>query len=259
MDKTTILNRLHQVPGDVGFFYKDLTTGETLGLREDDMFEAASVIKLPVYAVIMKLAYEGKVDLSETLICHKEDKLPPCGALYFFTDEPKVDIKTLCGLMITLSDNTATNMLLRRFGIDFLNGEFKKIGLEKTHLERLLFDPESAKKGLENRIVPKEMGELLEKIFRHSYVSEETSAEMEALLLDQQINHKIPGYLRDEVRVAHKTGEDDGITNDVGIVYAKKPFVIAFATNRTDVPEAERAMREISLALSAIPAWKPLS
>lgn len=76
------------------------------------------------------------------------------------------------------------------------------------------------------------------------------SREMETLLLNQQINHKIPGYLPDHIPVAHKTGEDDGITNDVGIVYAAKPFVVCFAANHTDVPEAERAIREISLALA---------
>lgn len=259
MDKNAIIERLQRVPGDVGFYYKNLATGEALGLRENDMFQAASVIKLPIYAVIMKLAHEGKVSLSEKIVCHDADKLPPCGALFFFTNEPEVDIETLCGLMITISDNAATNLLIKRFGIDFLNAEFKKIGLVDTHIERLLFDPESSKKGLENRIVPKEMCELLEKIQRHTFVSEETSMAMEALLLNQQINHKIPGYLRDEIPVGHKTGEDDGITNDVGIVYAKEPFVIAFATNNTDVPEAERAIREISLSLSKLPAWKPLN
>ena len=66
---------------------------------------------------------------------------------------------------------------------------------------------------------------------------------------DQQINHKIPGYLPDEAAVAHKTGEDDGITNDVGIVYSKHPFIICFAFNDADVPDAERAIREISLML----------
>ena len=80
---------------------------------------------------------------------------------------------------------------------------------------------------------------------------------MESILLEQQINHKIPGYLRGEIAVAHKTGEDENITNDVGIVYADEPFTVAFAFNRTDVPEAERAIREISLALSHLPAWKP--
>ena len=252
-----VLKRLSQVPGAVGFYYKNLVSGETLDFQGEEMYEAASVIKFPIYAVIMKLASEGKVSLSEKLVCRHEDKLPPCGALWFFTDEPQVDIKTLCGLMITISDNTATNMLIRRFGIDFLNEQFKQIGLEKTHIERLLFDPESAKQGKENRIVPREMCELLEKIYRHTYVSEETSIQMEKLLLEQQINHQIPGYLRDEIAVGHKTGEDDGITNDVGIVYDKQaPFVIAFASNRTDVPEAERAIREITLSLTNLPAFQ---
>ena len=206
-----IIGRLKQVPGKVGFYMKDLVTGETMGYNEDGLYQAASVIKLPIYAVIMKLAHEGKLSLSEKIVCRHEDKVPPCGALYFFTDEPAVDIKTLCGLMITISDNAATNLLIRRVGIEELNRQFS----------------ESAK-GKSNKVVPKEMCELLEKIAKHTFVSEETSVEMEKLLLEQQINHKIPGYLNWEVEVGHKTGEDEGVTNDVGIVYAKRPFVVAF-------------------------------
>jgi len=249
MTKAEILQRVAALPGDVGFYYKNLVTGESYGHREREMFEAASVIKLPIYAVVMKLAAEGKIDIYEPITCRDEDKVPPCGALYFFTGDVHTDLHTLCGLMISLSDNAATNLLIRRFGIDFLNEEFKKIGLKDTHLERRLFDPESAAKGMENRIVPAEMGELLESIYRHSFVSEEVSCEMEKLLLEQQINHKIPGYLPEGTPVAHKTGEDDGITNDVAVVYAKEPYIVCFASNRTDVPEAERAIREISLAL----------
>ena len=249
MDKTGILQRIAALPGDVGFYFKDLVTGESFGHRENEMFEAASVIKFPMYAVIMKLAHEGKVDLSERIVCREQDKYPPCGALYFFTGEVETDIRTLCGLMISLSDNAATNLLIKRFGLDFFNEEFKKLGLRDTHMERRLFDPESAAQGKENRIVPAEIGELLERIYRHEFVSEDMSREMEKLLLEQQINHKIPGYLPEGTPVAHKTGEDDGITNDVGVVYGEKPFVICFASNRTNVPEAERALREISLAL----------
>ena len=179
MDKKEILIRLEQLPGRVGFFYKNLQTGESFGLRQQEEFLAASVIKLPVYAVIMKLAAEGQIDLSEKLICREEDKLPPCGALYFFTGEVTVDIRTLCGLMISLSDNAATNLLLRRFGLDFLNEQFKQIGLEKTHLERLLFDGEAAARGLENRIVPEEIGALLAQIAQRRFVSETVSAERE--------------------------------------------------------------------------------
>lgn len=249
MTKDEILSRLASLPGDIGFFYKNLSTGESFGYRERDMFQAASVIKLPIYAVVMKLWAEGKLELSEKIVCRDEDKLPPCGALYFFTGDVEVDINTLCGLMISLSDNAATNLLIKRLGLDFLNEQFKEIGLKDTHLERLLFDAEGSAKGLENRIVPTEMGELLERIYRHSFISEEVSARMEKLLLEQQINHKIPGYLPEGTPVAHKTGEDDGITNDVAVVYSENPCVICFASNFTDVPAAERAIREISLAL----------
>lgn len=252
MDKTEILRRLKQLPGELGFYAKNLVTGDSFGLNEERQFEAASVIKLPVYAAIMKLAAEGKADLDEKLLCRNEDKLPPCGALCFFTGEVSADIRTLCGLMISLSDNTATNLLIRRFGIERLNREFQELGLEKTHLERLLFDSQAAAAGLENRAVPLETGMLLEQIYRHTFISPDISRQMEALLLKQQINHKIPGYLPPDIPVAHKTGEDDGITNDVGIVYAKEPFVLCFFSNRTQVPEAERAIREIALELCNI-------
>ena len=249
MTKNQVLERIAALPGDIGFYYKDLVSGESFGYRENDMFQSASVIKLPVYAIVMKLWAEGKLDLYEKLLCREEDKCPPCGALYFFTGDVEVDINTLCGLMITISDNTATNLLIKHLGIDFLNAQFKEIGLQDTHIERLLFDAEGSAKGLENRIVPAEMGALLESIYNHRFINEELSRRMEKVLLEQQINHKIPGYLPEGTPVAHKTGEDDGITNDVGIVYGEKPFVICFASNFTDVPAAERALREISLGL----------
>lgn len=249
MNSEAIIAKLKAVPGNVGFYYKDLTTGETLGYNENEQFEAASVIKLPVYMVIMKLAHEGKLSLSEKLTCHHADKMPPCGALYFFTDEPVVDIETLCGLMITISDNTATNMLISRLGIDFLNEEFKKIGLEKTHIERLLFDSEASAQGKCNYIVPAEMGMLLEQVYRRTFVSKEVSEAIEKLLLEQQINHKIPGYL-ENIEVAHKTGEDEGLTNDVGIVYAREPFIMAFAASGTAVAEAEICIRETARLLA---------
>ena len=74
MDKTGILQRIAALPGDVGFYFKDLVSGESFGHRENEMFEAASVIKFPMYAVIMNLAAQGKVDLAERIVCREEDK-----------------------------------------------------------------------------------------------------------------------------------------------------------------------------------------
>lgn len=240
---------LAALPGRIGVYYENLTTGERFSFRGEELYEAASVIKLPVYAALMRLAAQGKVDMKEELLCREEDKLPSCGALSLLEGERYVDIQSLCNVMIALSDNTATNLLLRRFGLSFLNEQFRELGLEKTHLERLLFDAEGSKRGLENRIVPREIGGLLAQIAKGEFVSPTVSERMVALLRRQQIKHKIPGYLPRGTAVAHKTGEDSGITNDVGIVFAKQPFVLCFAANGTDVPAAERCLRQLSLDL----------
>ncbi|MBE5784330.1 MAG: serine hydrolase [Clostridiales bacterium] len=249
LDRAVILDRLSRVPGTVGFYYKDLLTGEELCLNENEEYEAASVIKLPMFAAAAKLVSEGRASWEDKLLCKAEDRVPSCGVLRFFDDGIEVSLKTLCALMITISDNMATNIIMRHFGIDRLNAEFKAMGLEKTHIERLLFDSAAGAAGKQNKIVPKEMGMLLEQVWRHEFIDEATSKVVEDILLEQQINHKIPGYLPGHIDVAHKTGEDSGITNDVAVVCAKEPFVLCIATNRTDVPEAERAMREIALML----------
>lgn len=246
----SIFKRLDAVPGKVGCYYKNLETGEEFGLNENEEYLAASVIKLPVFAAVAKLEAEGLASWDERLPIREEEMVPSCGTLRFIAGEVEaVSVRALAEMMIVVSDNSATNAIMRRFGIDALNREFKAMGLEKTHIERLLFDRSESLKGKNNRIVPQEMGDLLERIYRHTFVSEAVSKFLEDTLLDQQINHKIPGYLPGNIDVAHKTGEDSGITNDVGVVYAKQPFVLAFAFNETDVPEAERAMREIALAL----------
>ena len=244
-----VLESLTALPGKAGLVFRPLEGEGAFEYNGDALFESASVIKLPVYAVVMKLAAEGKLDLSEKLLCREEDKLPSCGALQHFTGEFPVDLRTLCALMITISDNTATNLILRRFGLDYLNGQFRELGMEKTRLERLLFDAEASSRGLENRICLNEIADLLERIARGSFVSPEVSREMENLLRKQQIRHKIPGCLPQGTAFAHKTGDDTGITNDVGIVFAKRPFVLCFASNKTDVPEANRFLRGTALKL----------
>ena len=249
LDKEAILARLSALPGAVGFYYKDLLTGEELGFNENEEYEAASVIKLPMFAAAAKLVSEGRASWEDQLLCKAEDRVPSCGVLRFFDDGIKASLKTLCALMITISDNMATNIIMRHFGIEKVNEEFRAMGLQKTHIERLLFDSKAGAEGRQNKIVPKEMGMLLEQVWRHEFIDEATSETVEEILLEQQINHKIPGYLPGHLDVAHKTGEDSGITNDVAVVYAKEPFVMCVATNRTDTTAAEIAMREIALML----------
>lgn len=248
--KEKILDGLKKQTGHVGFYYKNLVTGDTLGYQEKEQFLAASVIKLPIFMCISKWVHEGKASMDEILCVKEEMKMPICGALTLFTGEPEVDIRTLCNLMISISDNTATNMLINRFGIRAFQDEFSRIGLKNTRLNRILFDEEAGARGLENRIVPEEMGMLLEKIYRRSFVSAQVSEDIEKTLLLQQINHKICGIIGDgTVPVAHKTGEDEDLSNDVGLVYAGQPFVVCFAGHDTCASDFEDLIRHISADL----------
>ena len=244
-----IRREMEIIPGHLGFYYKNLVTGLEYGIREEEAFLAASVIKLPLFLHVLQRAEEGTLDMEQRLIVEDWEKMPSCGGLNQFTGPVEADIRTLCRLMIVLSDNTATNKLFRLCSLPECNAAFRKMGLEKTVVRRLLFDSEAASRGLENTICPKEMGMLLEQLYRKTFVSEAVCKEAVEVLLRQQVDHKLDGKLCGTVPIAHKTGEDSGLSNDVGIVFGPQPFVICFAGHDTDVYRWEDLMRRAAFDL----------
>lgn len=240
---TDITEEMKTIPGHLGFYYKNLVTGTEYGVNENDAYLAASVIKFPLLLHVLTRAEKGEISLSDRLTVEDWEKMPSCGGLNQFTGPVEADIHTLCRLMIVLSDNTATNKLIRFCGMEQTNAAFREMGLEKTVLRRLLFDAEASRRGLENTICPREMGMLLEQLYKKEFVSPEVSQEAVNILLKQQIDHKLDGKLCGKVPIAHKTGEDSRLSNDVGIVFAKEPFVICFAGHDTDVYRWEDLMR----------------
>lgn len=252
LKETAVLNAIAEemktIPGHLGFYYKNLVTGREFGIREEEAYLAASVIKLPLYLHILQQCAAGYMDMEQILTVTQEDKMPSCGALTLFTGDVPVNLRTLCRLMIVLSDNTATNKLIRHSTIPGANEAFRKMGLEKTVLRRLLFDAEASAAGLQNTVSPREMGMLLEQLYRNAFVSEEVCREAMDTLLKQQVDHKLGGKLFD-APIAHKTGEDEDLSNDVGIVFAKNPFVICFTGHDTDVYRWEDLMRRAAYDL----------
>lgn len=238
-----VLGMLETIPGKVGFYYKDLITGESWGMNQDRPLMAASVIKIPILTEAFARMDAGELDPNETVTVRREDKLPSCGALNYLHTGLKVTVEDLYTLMIILSDNTATNLLLKKFGMEAVNRRMRSLGLTVTTVNRLLFDSAAAKIGRENYISAQEIGSLLERMFQGTLVSEAASKEMLRILKNQRLNGKMPFYLHGKAEIAHKTGEDDGITHDVGIIYAKHPFVVCFCSNEVDVPQFETAIQ----------------
>ena len=244
-----IAAQLDTLPGHLGFYYKNLTTGLEFGVRENEPYLAASVIKLPLFLHILEQSAAGKFPLSQTLTVEDQEKMPSCGALNSFTGPVTADIETLCRLMITISDNTATNKLIHFATIPGANEGFRAMGLTQTVLRRLLFDSEASARGLQNTVSPKEMGSLLEKLYRREFVSPEVSQHALEVLLKQQIDHKLDGKLCGEVPIAHKTGEDSALSNDVGLFLCHQPFVLCFTGHDTDVYPWEDLIRNAAYDL----------
>ncbi len=244
-----IKKEMSTMQGHLGLYYKNLVTGFEYGIGEEEIYGAASVIKFPLFLHILAECERGNLSLDDRIVTEDSDKVPSCGALNMFTGSIETDIRTVCRLMICLSDNTATNRLIRLCGFEAIERGFAEMGLEKTRIRRKLFDREASAKGVQNSISPRELGLLLERLYRGEFISREVSDYAIEVLSEQQIMHKLGGKLGENIKIAHKTGEDDGLSNDIGIVYADQPFVICFTGHDTDVYPWEDLMRRAAYDL----------
>jgi len=247
MDLAAMKTILDRLPGHIGFYLYAPDSGETLSVNADDPIEAASVIKLFIMAEAMRQQQEGLISLDERITVQREDALPSCGALSYMTLPVALPIRDLVTLMIILSDNTATNLLIDRLGADNINALIGRLGLTGTRLNRKLFMEELARKGVKNTVSAGDLGTFFLKLLSGQLIGKEADDTMLSILKNQRLNGKMPFYLHDRgIRCAHKTGEDDGITHDVGIIYGDRPVIFCFLSEATDVPAAEKALMELA-------------
>ena len=159
----------------------------------------------------------------------------------------------LCWLMITISDNMATNMLIDLLGVDNIQENIRRLGLEGVSISRKLFEKRPGFREKTNYVSAAGIGKLLEMIYQGELVSREASREMMEMLLAQQCTNKMPLLLPGEGRTAHKTGEDDGITHDTGIVFSKKPFIVCFCNWK--LPEGEEGKMNVLIGQITRELW----
>ncbi len=242
----TMLDRIRAFPGDVGLYFRRLNgSGPALLHNPDLPLVAASVIKIPIMVTAFRDAQAGALDLSGEVEIRPEMKMPSCGALSYLHDGLRVTVLDLITLMIILSDNTATNILIDRLGPGHVNEAMEQLDIPGICLRRRLFEPALAARGIQNTVTARGVGTLLERMYAGALLGREADDRMLKILLDQRLNGKLPFYLHGEgIKCAHKTGEDDSITHDVGIVYSADPFVICMLSNNVNVPAFERLMQD---------------
>lgn len=242
-------------PGDVGLYYHRLGDGAAPELHNPDLpLIAASVIKVPIMVAAFRDMASGALDPGEIVEIRPEMKKPSCGALTYMHDGLKATVMDLITLMIILSDNTATNIMIDRLTCDRVNLAMAQLGIPGICLRRRLFEPELSARGIQNTVTARGVGTLLERMAEGTLLGRSDDDRMLQILLNQRLNGKLPFFLHSEgIRCAHKTGEDDGITHDAGIVYAERPFVLVMLSNNVDVPAYERLMQDTAKALAFQP------
>lgn len=251
--KKSIIDRIAAFPGHTSFYFKDLTGGETFSYNADEPMSAASVIKLTVMAELFRQIEAGTVSREQKLLVRDENRVPICGVLTLMHSGMEVTPIDLCWLMITISDNMATNMLIDLLGVDNIQANNQRLGLEGVTLARKLFEKRPEFRGLRNYISGNGIGKLLEMIYKGEVVSKQACDEMIDMMLAQQCTNKIPLLLPGEGRAAHKTGEDEGTTHDTGIIYAKKPFIVCFCN--WQLPEGDEGKMNVMIGQITRELW----
>jgi beta-lactamase class A len=236
--------------GVMGIAIEDLNTGDQYFLHENEVFAQASTIKITVLANLYLQAQQGRLKLTDLYTVQSSDLVPDSDIMGGLTPGvTRVTLRDLATMMVAVSDNSATNVLIDRVGMENVNAMLDSLGLEHIRLRRKMMDLEAAKQGRENISTPREMMRLLEAIYRGRALNQESTAEFFKLLSTNK-DSWIPRYLPADVKIANKPGSLEGVRNDSGIVFVEgRPYVIcvmtAFLANERD---GEEAISKISFA-----------
>jgi len=218
----------------------DLSTGYHMGWNSSASMPAASTIKIPVMVEVFLQLQAGKFDLQRRVELTASDKDYGSGDLCDAPVGTMYPISLLIDKMIDVSDNTATNMLIRLVGRRSINSGMVDLGLRRT---RLTQDIRTSDWGIRQnlRTSPADLVRLLELMARRQLVDQWSSNEMISILEQDQFNTLIPEPLPIDVPIAHKTGSFFDTLNDAGIVYAgDAPYVIAVMTTSLRSQDAGR-------------------
>jgi len=268
----------------LGVAVKHLRTGEGASFNGDELFPTASVFKVPVIVELYRQAEAGRLSLDDKMVLKEAEKVPGSGILKELSEGLEVTVRDLSRLMMILSDNTATDMIVERVGKDNVNATMRRLGLNKTVVvadcRDLLFDlvgandlPDDEKTldrylqlakagankgawslGTERNDVttPLEMNRLLELIVEGEAVGR---AGCDAILATmekcQTGEYRVPKYLpAEKVKMYRKTGSLPGIRNDVGVINVPASgegyCISCFTRGAPDVYAAEEAIARVS-------------
>jgi len=239
--------------GVMGVAVLDLTDGHRYLLHANDIFPQASSIKICVLAELYRQAQQGKLKLTDLYTVNAADLVADSDIMGGLTPGvTKITLRDLATMMVAVSDNSATNMLIDRVGMENVNALVNSLGLHDTRLRRKMMDLKSAAEGRENVSTPAEMMALLEALYRGKVLNKEMTEDFFKVLATHK-DSWIPRDLPDDLKIANKPGALEGVRNDSGVVFVeKRPYVLCVMTTYLHRErDGEEAISKVSLE-----AWR---
>jgi len=254
MISNKIKDRLLSYEGDIGIYYIDLKSGISVQAGTDDVFPASGIVKLLVLIEAFRRIQEGKLNKDDKYVLKKEDcfnfmlnEEKTYGVLEYMHEGIELTIEDLYNISMMVSDNTAFNILLKMFTMEEVNKTIDMLGFSKSRVNRLFFDNDKVKKGIDNYVSVSEIAMLLYRMEKGQIISRQASKEMLDIMKHHQKNSVIPHCFDESMIIAHQTGYDTTLLLDMGIVYAENPFVLCMAAKGKNIRNAESVMRDVTL------------
>ena len=235
--------------GVMGVAIEDLNTGEHFLLNEDEVFAQASSIKITVLANLYLQAQQGKLKLTDLYTVQSSDLVQDSDIMNGLTPGvTRITLRDLATMMVAVSDNSATNVLIDRAGMENVNAMLDSLSLAHTRLRRKMMDLQAAKQGRENISTPREMMTLLDAVYHGKVLNKESTADFFKVLSTNK-DSWMPRDLPADLKVANKPGSLEAVRNDSGIVFVEgRPYVICVMTSfLRNERDGEEAISKISL------------
>jgi beta-lactamase class A len=242
---------VHETDAVVGIAIVDLTDQREFYLNADAIYPTASTIKIAVLAELYRQHERGSgAKLGDLYTVNAKDGVGTEGILQAMSaGVSRITNRDLALLMVSLSDNSATNVLIDRVGMDNVNAWLAQLGLERTRLRRHMLDVKAAQEGRENTATPRELVTMLRAIHEGRVFGKATTEDFIKMLSTQKSSY-IPRLLPADLMIANKPGNLDAVRNDAGIIFVPgRPFAIAVMTTfAADGVEAEETIGRIAHA-----------
>jgi beta-lactamase class A len=239
--------------GVMGVAVIDLVDGHKYLLHANDVYPQASSIKICVLAELYRQAQQGKLKLTDMYTVNAADLVPDSDIMGGLTPGvTQITLRDLATMMVAVSDNSATNVLIDRVGMENVNAFLSAQGLRDTRLRRKMMDLKAAGEGRENISTPSEMAKLLQSLYQGKILNKEMTDDFFKVLATHK-DSWIPRNLPDDLKIADKPGALEGVRNDSGVIFVdKRPYILCVMTTYLRRErDGEEAISNISLA-----AWR---